>query len=164
VQSVFLVVQYMKNETTGLNKNFEYINYHSHEDRERLQEISSFKPNNKELDTDFNMAFGFIGKHMPSDIGQWRVKYLRKSWDSQKFQSVGKNAIEHKVRNCGEKEFKKKFVNPILVQLMCSDVFENELYGDYFSDNFTYVQIDLIPCLNKKNCQSRHKVKQFFKE
>lgn len=73
IWSTFLTIEYWKNETTGLNKNFEYIDYHSHEDDERLNEISHFKPNDKEMGIDFNMAFGFIKTNMPKSIGRWRV-------------------------------------------------------------------------------------------
>ena len=54
----------------------------------------------------------------------------------------------------------------ILKDLKCSNAFENPLQGEYLSENqnFTYVEIDLIPCYNKPICKNKTEVDKFFEK
>jgi hypothetical protein len=107
-----------------------------------LNTTYNFTPN---TETGFNMAFGFYEASPPPDFGRWRVRLVNRYFNSKTNRTEEKVGTEFPIKNCKEEEFGKenllKFKN-----LKCSDVFEQPLYGDYFTNDFSFVEIDYILC------------------
>jgi hypothetical protein len=65
-------------------------------------EGKEFKPT---FDTDWNVAFGFVGHEMTEDIGTWRVRHITRKFDRKEQKSVKINETTSELRPCRKDEF-----------------------------------------------------------
>lgn len=48
--------------------------------------------------------------------------------------------------------------------LLCSEGFNNNLTGDYFSKNFSFIEVTLHACIGKSHCASYEEVHDFMRK
>ena len=73
-----LVLDYAKDETISIQATKLHIDF-NHTISDTDQKTSVFVPTNE---TGWNLAFGFAGMEMPNDIGEWRVRYVARVFNT----------------------------------------------------------------------------------
>ena len=88
-----LAIRYASDDITGLTT-------------ENSKNITEFFP---AKETDFNLAFGFIGRDLPPDIGYWKINHIKRHWNSDNTRSIKDHSFNYEVRKCNkDDEFKNR--------------------------------------------------------
>ena len=128
----------------------------------------------------FDMAVGFTeGRVLNASIGHWEMKYIQEvngtenvkllplhsCRDDLKEPDIHTNVTTYYQRwleNIPNHSLQKKNSKFDIKNLMCTDGFNNNLTGDYFSQKFNTIQLQLHACIGKNNCASEEEVQNFL--
>lgn len=122
----------------------------------------------------FDMAFGFRLAQLEPSIATWTVNYIKKNGTKDKITEpmVSRNCsqpISDESNSTHAEKFLKvdNKVNEngtwIFDNLTCTDAWNQNLTGDYFSKEFQYIEMSLKICQGNKTCKNRTEIEKFFK-